>query len=89
MPGYPAQFEAKGDVFAHAHMRVERVVLEDHGDVTILRRQVVGAGAADMDVAAIRMFEPGDQAQQRGLAAARRADDDDELARLDVHGKTM
>ena len=70
-------------------MRVKRVVLEDHGYVTILRRQVVGAGAANMDVAAIRMFEPGDQAQQRGLAAARGADDDDELAGLDVHGKTM
>ncbi len=30
------------------------------------------------------VLEPGDQAQQGRLAAARRADEDDELARLDV-----
>ena len=31
-----------------------------------------------------RVLEAGDQPQQRGLAAARRADEDDELAVLDV-----
>jgi hypothetical protein len=30
-----------------------------------------------------RCFQPGDQPQQRGLAAARGADEDDELALLD------
>ena len=30
-----------------------------------------------------RVLEPGDQPQQRGLAAARRADEDDELAVVD------
>ena len=36
------------------------------------------------DRAAGGVLEPGDQPQQRGLAAARGADEDDELAVLDV-----
>ena len=39
--------------------------------------------AVDHDLAAADILEPGDQAQQRGLAAARRADEDDELAIAD------
>ena len=31
----------------------------------------------------LSILEPGDEAQQRGLAAARRADEDDELAVAD------
>ena len=37
-----------------------------------------------LSVAAGDVLEARDQAQQRRLAAARRADEDDELARLDV-----
>jgi hypothetical protein len=36
--------------------------------------------AADGDLAAGDLLQPGHHAQQRGLAAARGADDDDELA---------
>ncbi|MNY10779.1 hypothetical protein D3C86_1437740 [compost metagenome] len=38
-----------------------------------------------MDLATGDGFQPGDHAQQRGLAAARGADDDDELAIGDFH----
>ena len=40
--------------------------------------------AVDQDFAGRQVFETGDQAQQRGLAAARGADEDDELAMPDV-----
>jgi hypothetical protein len=36
-----------------------------------------------LQCAAVDVFQPGDQPQQRGFAAARRADEDDELALLD------
>ena len=36
-----AQLEAERHVFADRHVRIERVVLEHHGDVAVLRRQVV------------------------------------------------
>ena len=41
----PAQ--AEGEVLAHAHMRVERVGLEHHGDVAILRRHRVDDAPVD------------------------------------------
>ena len=66
------------------HMRIERVVLEHHGDVALFRRHVVDDALADRDLAAGDAFEPGDHAQKRGLAAAGRTDQDDELAIGDV-----
>ena len=43
---------------------------------------VVDLAAADGDVAGGDLLQPGDQAQQRRLAAARGTDEDDELAVL-------
>ena len=65
-------------------MRVERVVLEHHRDVALGGLEVVDDAAADRDLAAGDLFQPGDHAQQRGLAAAGGADDDDELAVADL-----
>ena len=48
------------------------------------RRQVVDPLAVEGDVAGGDVLEAGDQPQQRRLAAARRADEDHELARLDL-----
>src|SRR5205814_7085317 len=58
---------------------VERVVLEHHRDVAVARRQVVDHLAADPDLAARDVLEPGDHAQGRRLAAARGADKGHEL----------
>src|SRR5574341_1270941 len=38
---HPAELEAECNVVVHAHVRVERVVLEDHRDVAVLRRHIV------------------------------------------------
>ena len=61
-------------------MRIERVGLEHHGDVAVLRRDVVDQPLADADLAAGDLLQPGDHAQQGRLAAAGRADQHDELA---------
>jgi hypothetical protein len=39
-----------GDVLADRQRRIERVELEDHGDVALLRRQLVHAPPRDHDV---------------------------------------
>ena len=44
--------EPEGHVVEHVHVRVERVVLEHHRDVALLRQQVVDDAAADPDHAA-------------------------------------
>jgi hypothetical protein len=48
-----------------------------------LRRASSGAQAIDADLAAACLFEIGDDPQKRGLAAAGRADERDELALAD------
>jgi hypothetical protein len=76
----PAQLRPELDVLAHRHPRVEHGLLEDHAPV--------GGGPgdplpADPDLALRRRHEAGDEAQQRGLAAAGGAGEADELAGLD------
>ena len=61
-------------------MRIERVILEHHGDVAIGRLDLVDDASADIDVARGDGFEARDHAQQRGLAAAGGADQHAELA---------
>ena len=68
--GRLARTQAEGDVFEHRHVRVQRVVLEHHRDVALARRLVVHEAAADRDAPLVGVFQAGDGAQQRALAAA-------------------
>ena len=71
--------QAEGQIVVDAHVLVERVVLEHHGDVAVARRQMVDHLVADADVAAGDVFQPRNHAQRRRLAAAGRADQRHEL----------
>src|SRR5207244_9752008 len=75
---------AVSHVVEHAHVRIERVVLEHHGDVALGRLDLVDDASADIDLAAGDGFQPRDHAQQRGLAAAGGADQHAELAVADL-----
>ncbi len=79
-----AHLQPEGHVVVHAHVRVERVVLEHHGDVAVHRRKIVDHFSVDADLAGADLLQPGDHAQRGGLAAARRAHQHDELAVADL-----
>ena len=85
--GTPARRRAKPMLSAHRHVRIERVGLEHHGQAAFGRRHVVDPLAVDQEIARGDLLEPGDHAQQGGLAAARRTDEDAELAVLDLAGR--
>ena len=70
-------------------MRIERIVLEDHGDVAVLRRQFVDDDAADGDFTGGDVLQSGDHAQQRALAAAGGSDQHQELVVGDVQIDTV
>ena len=74
------QAQPEGDVLGDAQVRIERVVLEHHGDVTFLRRQVVDHAPSDRELAVGDLLQAGDHAQRSRLPAAGRADQDEELA---------
>ncbi len=78
--GHACDFQPIGHVVEHAHMRIERVVLEHHGDVAIHRLDLVHAVAADADIARRHGLQPCNHAQQRRFPATGWADDDDEFA---------
>ena len=82
--GELAQLQAEGEVVADRHVRVERVALEDHRDVAVLGGDVVHDAIADLERARGDFLEPGDHPQGGRLAAARGADQDHELAVLDL-----
>ena len=82
-----AQLQAEGHVVIDGHVRIERVVLENHRDIAILRRHVVHQTIADVQFAFRNLFKTRDHTERRGLAAARRTDQNDELLVLDIQAE--
>jgi hypothetical protein len=78
--GRPLDLQPVGHVLVHAHVRIERVVLEHHRDVALGGLELVDHARPDLDLPAGHFLQPGHHAQQRGLAAARGPDDHDEFA---------
>ena len=77
--GRSAHLEAVPEVLPDRHVRVERVILEDHRDVSVAWREVRHVAPADRDDAVGHFLQAGDHSQQGRLAAARGADEHDEL----------
>ena len=78
------ELEAERHVVVHGHVRIQRVVLEHHGDVAFLRRHGVDHPVTDGDRAATDALETRDHPERGRLAATGRPDQDDELTVLDV-----
>ncbi len=77
--GILPQFQAKCHIVIHAHVRIERVVLKNHRDVTVLRRKIIDAFVGDQNITFRDLLETGDHSQGRGLSTAGRADENHEL----------
>ena len=87
--GRLAQLQAERQVLLDRHVRVQGVVLEHHGDVPVLGRQVVDHPVADRDRAAGDLLQPGDGPQRGRLAAPGGADEHHELAVRDVKAQLV
>jgi hypothetical protein len=72
--------QGEADVLPHVHMRVKRKELEHEGDVARRRWQGGNVLTIEQDAPRCRQFQSRDHAQGRGLAAAGRAEDDEERA---------
>jgi hypothetical protein len=65
-------------------MREQRVVLEHHPDVALVDGDARDVGAIEANAPPIGSEQPGDDAEECGLAAPRGAEERDELARADL-----
>ena len=81
--GEAHDLERQRDVAGDAAPRIERRGLE-HIAIGAVEARFVRTHAIDADCAAGRSLEIRDGAQERGLAAARRSDEGDELASRDL-----
>ena len=77
---HPPHVEAERHVVEDRQMREERVALEDHPEAAALGWQGVEALVVEPDLAGARRQQPGEQVEGGGLAAARGAEEGDELA---------
>ena len=66
-------------------MGEQRVALEHHAGVPLVRGQLVDAHAVQEDLPVADAFKARDHAQGRGLAAAGRSQQGHELAAGDIH----
>jgi hypothetical protein len=80
--------QAEGDVVHHAHVLEQRVVLEHEPTPRSWMRLSDSVAIVEIDGAGIRRFETGDGAQQRRLARAGRAEQRNQLARLNGQSDT-
>src|SRR6266403_2754975 len=77
----PPLAQAECDVFAHGQPREQRVRLKHHAAIRARFRYLL---PVENDATARRSVEPGDDAEQRGFSAARRAEDGDEVIVADA-----
>ena len=74
-----AHAQPERQVLPHGHVRIERVALEHHRHVALLRRHTSHIVAADQDAAGAGRVEAGNQTEHRALAAARRTDEHEQF----------
>ena len=78
-PGKFPQHQAEHHVFKNRQMRQQRVMLEHHRHIPVLRRYSFGRLSIQTDSAAIRRFQTRQQTQGGRLAAARRSNDHEQF----------
>ncbi|KAG0756058.1 hypothetical protein G6F22_020415 [Rhizopus arrhizus] len=83
---HAAHLQRISDVLAHRQMRVEPIVLKNHGHIAILGQGVGHIPPADPDFTCAGFLQPGHHAHRRCLAATRRAQEDHEFAVGNVQG---
>jgi len=79
--GYPALAQAKRDILAHGQPREKCIGLEHHAAIRARSRDLA---SIQNDAAACRPVKPGDDPEQRGFSAARRAEDGNEVVVADA-----
>jgi hypothetical protein len=82
-----AKLKPESHIVVHAHMRVQRVILENHRDVAVFGGYIVHELVAYVQLTFGNFLQTGDHTQSGGLAATGGADKDDEFLICDIQVK--
>ena len=85
--GRLTELQTESHVVIYRHMGIQRVVLENHGDVAIFGRYVIHQFVSDIQLAVGDFFQTGDHAQCGGFTAAGRSDQNDEFLVFDIQAE--
>ena len=70
----------EGYVLEHSHMRIQGIILKDHRNIPVLRRQILYILSTNAQGSAADLLQPRDHAQGCRFSASRRANENEELA---------
>ena len=87
--GRLAQLEAERHVVIDVHMGIERIILEDHGNVPGLGRYPIHQSIADEDLAPGDRLQSGDAIEHGGFSAAAGTKQNHELAVPDLQAHVL
>ncbi|MNM96869.1 hypothetical protein D3C81_1093620 [compost metagenome] len=83
---HPANLQREGDVVLDAHVREQRVALEDHAEVALFRRDAGDILPVGFQPTVGVVLETGEDHQEGGLAGAGWTEQREEFALLDIDG---
>ena len=94
LPGFlflrsPGKRQRERHVLLDGHMRIKRIILEHHGDVAALRREIIDHLFADGNLPAGDFLQAGDHPKQCRLATPRRSHKHDELTIAEIGVDTV
>ena len=82
-------FEGESHIVGNGHVRIERIVLENHGGIAQFAVDIVYDDVVYFKFARGNLLEPRNHAQHRRLAAAGGADEHDELLVVNLHREVV
>ena len=74
-----AELESECHVVIDSHVRIQSIVLEDHGDIAVLGLDIIHDLAVDLEGTGGDVLQTCDHTKGSGLSASGGADEDDEL----------
>ena len=86
---HPTLFEPECDVSGDGHVRPQRVALEHHCCVALVRRQRGDVLVCEKDASGIWRVKTGDSAKQSRLSASTRTEQKKDLSRFDGEGNAV
>ncbi len=83
-----SELKTKRHILKNSHVGIKRVILKDHGDITVFGGDIIDQTIADPNLPVRDLLETGDHPQSGGFSTAGRPDKDEEFfilnAQIDI-----